>query len=370
MRLLLLIAALLLPSTALAQAVTYGTIVVLKDRRAGFLEDVRGASREVTVVRSGQEVPLRPGDVLQVGDAIRTAKGTCVVETPAGWRIEVAEKSQLRLEPTVIQRIGEVFYRVSGAFSVRVDEVELLVEGTGFKVKRDLPGKGNLAVTEGRVRTKTPGNEELSEGGQTLDFDQTSAQLPRTMTPEELSALEAWRAARFEPSVVGGTRRHRAHIRLSGGLEHVDEFTWGEVGLAGRFRPIGPVWIDVGAAMAARPVDELEAYDTAFTVPLHAGVRLLADLPGAGFIGGGGDLTVLVGNNCLDGPGCERGVDAQPGVLLNVTGGLLMGRFLGVDAELGGGVTRRRFPAIGEAQEFVVQPDPQFRFTVGIFVRL
>lgn len=370
MRLLLLIAALLLPASALAQAVAYGTVVVLKDRKAGFLEDVQRASGEVTVVRSGQEAPLRPGDVLQVGDAVRTAAGTCVIETPAGWRIEIAERSQLRLAPTVIQRLGEVFYRVTGAFSVRVDEVELLVEGTGFKVSRDMPGAGNLAVTEGRVRAKTPGNEELSEGGQTLDFDQAAAQAARPMTVEELSALDAWRAARFEPSVAGGTRRHRVHVRLSGGLNRLDEFTWGQVGLEGRFRAVGPLWLNVGAAMAARPVDELAAWETAFAMPVHAGLRLLADLPGAGFIGGGADFTLQVGENCIDGAGCVREIDVQPGVLLNVAGGLLLGRFLGVDAEFGGGVTRRRFPAIGEGQEAVVQPDPHFRFTAGIFVRL
>ncbi len=365
----LLVLALLLPRPALADAAPYGTIIVLKDRQAGFLEDVRKLSREVSVVRAGAEQPAAPGMVLLPGDAIRTAEGTCVIETPAGFRIEVAERSQLRLQPTILQRLGEVFYAVQGAFEVEVGEVQLLVEGTAFKVANGLDGAGNLAVTEGTVKAAAPGGVEPAPAPSTLDFTQDAAGQARAMTPEELAAIEAWRAERFETNPIAGLQRNRIQIRIEGGLSRLDEFSWGRFGLTARVRTIGPLWVDLGGSVALRDADELAAYDTALALPVHLGARLIADLPGAAFLGGGADLTMLVGEHCVDAPNCMREVTAEPGVRLSILGGFLLGRNFGLDVEFGGGVSRRRFPSIDGVADPIESPDPQLRFAVGAFVR-
>lgn len=367
--LLVLLAALLLPSLAAAQANPYGTIVVLKDRRAGFLEDVRKLSQQVSVVRGGQEEPAGPGMVLYPGDALRTAEGTVVVETPAGHRIEVAERSQVRLQPSILQRLGEVYYAVQGAFRVDVGDVQLLVEGTEFKVANGLNGAGNLAVTEGNVTAVAPAGREPAAAATTLEFDQKAAAPARAMTPEELAAIAGWRAERFEPNPIAGLRRNRMQIRLEGGLSRADEFTWGRVGLNARLRTVGPLWVDAGASVLLRDADELLAYDTAIALPVHIGARLIADLPGTAFLGGGADFTMLVGEHCVDAPTCQRELTAEPGVRLSILGGVLLGRHFGADLEFGGGVTRRRFPPITGEGDFVDVPDPQLRFSVGVFVR-
>ena len=137
----------------------FGQVVVLKDKSAGYFEDVRKVSQQVTWVRGGVEQPLERNTTLRRGDAVRTADGTCVIETPAGWRVEIGERSQVVLEETVLQRLGEVFFLVQGLFSVQVNEVELLVEGTGFKVDANSSGTGTLSVTEGAVRIRAPSGQ-------------------------------------------------------------------------------------------------------------------------------------------------------------------------------------------------------------------
>lgn len=367
--LLLLILSLLLPSVAAAQADSYGTIAVLKDRQAGFLEDVRKASREVSVVRQGQEEPARPGMTLLAGDAIRTAEGSCVVELSGGGRLEVSERSQLRLQPTILQRLGEVYYSGPGSLRVDVGDVQLLGEGAAFKISSGLDGTGNLAVLDGSVEVRNPAGEHVVAGPSTFDFDQAAATPARPMTPDELAGLTAWRAERFEPRPISGLRRNRAQIRLEGGLSRLDEFTWGRVGLNARLRTVGPLWIDFGASLALRDTDELAAWSTAIVLPVHVGARLIADLPGAAFLGGGADFTLLVGDHCVEAPVCRRELAAEPGVRLSFLGGLLLGRHFGADIEFGGGVSRRRFPPLNGVGELVEVPDPQLRFAVGAFVR-
>ena len=366
---LLLVFALLTPQVAQAQANAFGTIIVLKDRRAGFLEDVRKLSRQVSVVRDGVEEPASVGMRLSSGDAVRTAEGTCVVETPAGFRIEVGERSQLRLAPTILQRLGEIFYSVQGAFRVDVGEVQLLVEGTAFKVANGLDGAGNLAVTEGLVQASAPAGAQAASAPSTLDFTPEAAAPARAMTLEELAAIKTWRAERFESNPVAGLRRNRVQIRLDGGLSRLDEFTWGHFGLAARLRTIGPLWIDLGGSLALRDADELPAWDTALVLPVHAGARLIADLPGAAFLGGGADFTLLVGEHCVEAPTCRRELTAEPGARLSILAGLLLGRHFGADIEFGGGVSRRRFPPLNGAGDLVESPDPQLRFAVSAFLR-
>lgn len=365
----LVAAALLLPGIAAAQGTPYGTVVVLKDRRAGFLDDVRSRSQQVVIVRSGQEVPATPDMPVFAGDAVRTAEGTCVVQTPEGHRVEVGERSQVKLGPTILQRLGDVFYQVQGAFRVDVAEVQLLVEGTGFRVTSGIQGGGTLGVVEGTVRARGAG-DEVAAAPSTLTFTRDAPGPARALTPEEIAAIAAWRAERFvEQPVASGTRRNRLQLRLGGGLGRLDEFTWGQFGLAARIRLAGPLWVHLGADLLIRTTDELAGFETAFALPVHTGLRILGDLPRGAFLGGGADLELLVGAQCVDAPTCRRETTVEPGVLGSLVGGVLVGRHVGFDAEFAGGIVRRQFVADGEDGEALVVPDPRVQFTLGIFGR-
>lgn len=377
--LLALVGSLLLPQAAqaidpLPPAGTpeYGTIVVLKDKRAGFFEDVKKASVEVTFVRDGVERPVTAQMTVYEGDAIRTAQGACVVETPAGWRVEIGERSQVRLERSVIQRLGEVFYQVSGAFSVTVDDVELLVEGTGFKVTRDIPGNGELVVAEGGVRYRIPSVPgERVKAGHAFEFTQTKAGALRTLEGGDLESLRAWRAERFEPTVAIGLRRNRGLIRLGGGLTFFDGLqAWGQAGVTGRARAYGPLWIGGGAGFMLRRAGSVPGSPMLLAIPVHLGARFLADLPRAFFISGGIDFTILVGERCSNTQDCERVTDVEPGGRLAAGIGLLMSQRVGLDLEFSGGVSRFRLPTAAPGGPPTAIVVPQLQLNLGVFVRL
>ncbi len=374
---LLFAVALLVPTPAAAidpvpsSRPVYGTIVVLKDRRAGFFEDVRKISKEVTWVRDGAERPAVPGLVLHEGDAIRTAAGSCVVETPEGWRIEIGEGSQVRLGKTVLQRLGEVFYKVRGAFTVEVDDVQLLVEGTAFKVDRDLPGNGEVTMTEGNLRLKGGDAEERVVAGHALTFSQSGPADLRSLKGEDIAALEAWRAERFEPSVVAGLRRNRVLVRAGGGVAWLDGLnSWGGGFVEGRVRAYGALWLVGGVGVLARPVDESGAANTAVVLPIHVGARLFADLPASLFIGGGIDFELMLGSRCADQLNCGRIFAANPGGVLAATVGMLLSRRVGFDLEFRGGLLRRVLPPVDPSLPATGVVDPRFDLAVGFFVRL
>jgi hypothetical protein len=372
------------PTAPPAEGPVYGSVVVLKDRRAGFLEDVKPGrpSQELSLVRAGGEIPLVAGQTVYEGDAIRSALGTCVVVTPAGWRIEIGERSQVRLEKGVLQRLGEVFYEVRGQFTVRADAVQLLVEGTAFKVSRDIPGNGELAVLDGRVRMDLAGGggsapgatatlpDGATEAGQARPFTQAAAGEARVLSQVELEEIAAWRAEAFLPAVAAGTRRDRVHVRFSGGISRFDDVGWGRFGLSGRVRLSGPAWLELGADAAVRAVDGVEGVRTAFALPAHLGARFLAELPRSFFISGGGDFTLFLGQRCADASSCRRVFAAQPGGRIALGAGTLIGRRLGLDIEVSGGLLRRTLPPLpGLADELSI-PDLQLHLAVGLFGRL
>ncbi len=374
-----LLAALLLPGAAQALepmppagTAVYGKVTVLKDKRAGFFEDVRKVSREVTFIRDGTERPATPEMSVYEGDAIRVAQGACVIETPAGWRVEIAERSQVRLERSVIQRLGEVFYQVSGAFSVTVDDVELLVEGTGFKVTRDVPGNGELIVAEGGVRYRIPSIPgEKVKAGHAFEFTQTEAGDLRTLEGGELQELRAWRAERFEPSVVAGLRRNRAMIRIEGGLAFFDGLqSWGRGGVAARARAYGPLWIGGGLGVMVRRGADVPTSPVLMALPIHLGARFIADLPRSFFIGGGIDFTMIVGERCSNVQDCERVTNVEPGGRLAADVGLLLSKRVGFDLEFSGGVSRFRLPSAAPGDPPTAIIVPQLHLSLGLFIRL
>ena len=255
---------------------------VLKDRRAGTYEDVRKQSREVSSIRDGAELPLAPGETLHEQDAVRTAEGTCVLVRSTGTRIEVAERSQLRLDKDgASQRLGQVVYSIQEPFTVQLDAVTAVGSSATFRVTRDIPGSGSVELVEGTLELSAPGGSVQLSGGQAAAFSQEAVEAPGALDSVTTEALQDWRAGRFEPAAVRQTsRRDRAHLRLAGGLSWLDGFaSWGQVELETRVRIAGPVWLSVGAGALGRPVDELAEVDSAWALPTHLGARFSADLP-------------------------------------------------------------------------------------------
>lgn len=350
----------------------FGRVEILKDRRAGALEDVRKESSQVSYVRGGSERPMRPGLALHEGDAIRTADGVCVVVSDGGLRVEIGERSQVRLERGVLQRLGEVYYQAPGDLSVRADDVELATAGAGFKLVRDLAGAGQVVVREGEVRVRTPGGESLVEPGSLGSFDQEAAGEVRVASKLELEAIDAWRAARFRPGPAESpTRRDQALIRLEGGVSWFEDLEgWGRGGLEGHIRLHGPLWMATGAAFAGRRGWELEDSPNVFAVPIHLGLRLTGDLPRSFFISGGADFQLVVMGQCDDQTTCTRRTVAHPGGRLLIGGGLLLSRRFGLDLEFSGGVLRRQIPPVLQGGEATDVVDPQFHLSVGFFLRI
>ena len=350
----------------------YGRVEVLRDRRAGSFDDVKRDSVQVSYVRGGVERPLSPGLALYEGDAVRTAKGVCSLVSDAGLRVEIGENSQIRLEAGVLQRLGEVIYEVPGALTVRMGAVEVVAEAARFKVTRDVPGAGQVAVLEGQVRLSTPGGDQLVEAGTLGMFDQEAVLEVRPAAQLELDNLQDWRTARFLPAATAPpSRRDHVSIRLEGGVSWFeDQAGWGRGGLEGRFRLFGPLWLATGAAFAGRRGWELADAPNVFAVPIHLGMRLSGDLPRSFFISGGADFQVIVLDQCDDLTTCARETVAWPGGRLSIGAGLFLSRRFGLDLEFSGGILRREVPPTAPGGESTAVVDPQFHLGIGFFLRL
>lgn len=349
-----------------------GELEILKDRRAGTFEDVETQSQQVSYVRDGSERPAMPGMALHEGDAIRTTDGVCLLATSEGTRIQVGERSQVRLERGILQRLGRVHYVVAGTLSVRVGELELSATAADFEVQSSPQGAGRLLVRRGEVQLGTGGDALAVAAGTMVAFTAEGPAEPEPTIALELTAVEAWRAERFE---IGPpeppSQRERARIRLEGGVSWFEELQgWGRGGLEGRVRLGGPVWISTGAAFAGRRAWELEEAENVFAVPIHLGLRLSGDLPSSFFITGGADFQLVVMGRCDDQTTCSRQTVAEPGGRLLIGAGLLLSRRFGLDLEFSGGVLRRQIPPVVEGGEPTDVVDPQFHLGIGFFLRL
>jgi len=355
------------PSTPLV-----GELELLRDRHAGAFEDVRRHSRQVSYVRDGSERPALPGMGLHEQDALRTAEGVCALVSADGLRIEVGERSQLRLERGVIQRLGRVLYEAPGPLSVRVGEVELATAGARFEVQSTTAGAGTLLVSSGEVQVRAPAGELRADAGTRVSFSQDGPATAEPALQLWLDDLERWRADRFDAAEAAPpSQRDRARIRLDGGVSWFEDLQgWGRGGLAARVRLGGPLWVSAGAAFAGRRAWELEEVENVYAVPTHLGLRLSGDLPRSFFISGGADFQMVVISRCDDQTTCTREVDAEPGGRLLIGGGLLLSRRFGMDLEFSGGILRRRIPPIVEGGETTDVVDPQFHVGFGFFLRL
>ncbi|MEE2829136.1 MAG: hypothetical protein VX498_08105, partial [Myxococcota bacterium] len=364
----LLLILLVIPLSATA-AEAYGTLTLVQVRRAGFLEEVKTGGSQVGLERDGERLPAERGMTIQEGDILVTERGSCVVTTPEGWRVTVGEGTRLEVQTTWVQRLGTAIYRVRESFRVRVERVEVLVEGTVFRVTWD-GENGEVAVTEGIVRVRGEGGAEtLVHAGERAAFTAASAGGAGALTASERVALAT--QERQLASANGGfrSRAGRLRIGLGGGIAIAQGRTWGTTQLRTRIRLAGPLWANISGGLLLRPLAP-EDPRFALAFPLVFGLQRTADLPGGVTGTIGGSLDLLIGERCVQPVSCERVVSAEPGGTLDLGLGFLIGRHLAISAEgrFGAGLRRE----YGEA--FQLSPDailaPRLDLSLWVEVRL
>ncbi len=121
--------------------------------------------------------PLRMGATLAPGDRIRCTRARVVIRRGDDEYIHVHEGAEVTLtaERSIIQSLGEVYYRVREAFRVEYGTVETTVEGTRFLVAGDEAGAVAVSVDEGIVSVRTPSGSQAVSAGQTLSTLPTAA---------------------------------------------------------------------------------------------------------------------------------------------------------------------------------------------------
>jgi len=362
----LLVILLVIPLSA-AAGEAYGTLTLVQVRRAGFLEEVTKAKGEVVVERDGERVPVERGMTIHEGDILETDRGSCVVTTPEGWRITVGEGTRLEVRTTWTQRLGTAIYRVRESFSVRVERVEVLVEGTVFRVTWD-GENGEVAVTEGVVRVRGEGGvETLVHAGERAAFTAASVGGAVSLTASEQTGLAT--QERQLTSANGGfrSRAGRLRIGLGGGFATAQDRSWGTAQLRARIRLVGPLWANVSGGLLLRPLSTEDPRLT-LAVPLVFGLQRTADLPGGVTGTIGGSLDLLVGERCVEPVACERVVSAEPGGTLDLGLGFLIGQRLAISAEgrFGAGLRREYGEAFQLSPDAVVAP----RLDINLWVEI
>jgi len=320
-----------LPAAATAEEV-YGTLTLVQERRAGYLEEVDEARSEVAVERDGDPLPAARGMTIHHGDILVTGRGSCVVGTAEGWQVTVGENSRVEVRTTWAQRLGTAIYRVRETFSVRVEQIEVLVEGTVFRVTWD-GLVGEVAVTEGAVRLRGEGDlETVVSAGERAAFTATQPGAAEPLSADARSVLADQERRLGTPNGGSRSRAGRVRIGLGGGVSAAQDRTWGAARLRGRFRLAGPLWSSVSGGLLLRPLaPEGDLVTLAF--PLVLGLQVAADLPG-GVVGTlGGSLDVLLGERCVEPVNCQRAVVAEPGGTVDLGVGLHIGRWLALSVE-------------------------------------
>ena len=339
----------------------------MRARRAGFLEEVRAGAPEVVLLRGDETLLITRGDAVLEGDIVRTTAGECLLVTAGGWSIGVAENSELLVRPRLVHRLGEVVYKVTAAMGVQVERVEVLVEGTTFRVQRG--ELGALQLHAGSVRL-SGGNEVAVRPGQAVDFTlDGEVQAPRTMSPAERQDLvgDLKRLTRAD----GGRplRLRRLHLMLGEGPALRQGQAWSSTSLAVQLRLLGPLWVDLDVGVLGRPLDlgaGVVASGLAF--PISVGPRLAGTLGGPTYGRIGASFTALLGDRCVDSVTCERGIAPQPGVTVDMAVGLAFGRFV---LELQGDVGVERQHLYDDVLDAVVQiPAGQLAAGLAFGVRL
>ena len=335
----------------------YGSLTLVQERRAGFLEEVRKARGQVVVERGDERLVAERGMAIEEGDVLVTERGACVVTTPEGWRVTVGEDSRVEVRSTWTQRLGTAIYRVRSSFGVRVERVEVLVEGTVFRVTWD--GElGEVAVTEGAVRVRGEGDTEaVVRAGERATFTAEAAGGTELLGAADRSALAAQERQLGSPNGGFRSRGKRLRIGLGGGVAAAQERTWGSAQLRARVRLAGPLWLGAGGGLLLRrlgPEDER----LTVAIPVVFGLQGVADLPGGAALSVGGSLDLLVGERCSEPIECERVLAAEPGGTVDVGLGVQLGKHLAISAEarLGAGLRHEYGAAFQLSPDAVVAP--------------
>jgi hypothetical protein len=319
------------PASASAED-AYGTLTLVQEWRAGFLEEVGKASGQVVVERDGETLAAERGMTVHHGDILVTARGSCVVGTAEGWQVTVGENSRVEVRTTWAQRLGTVIYRVRETFAVRVERVEVLVEGTVFRITWDGVA-GEVAVTEGAVRVRGEGDvETVVRAGERAPFTATAPGESETLAADARSELVDQERLLGTPNGGSPSRAGRFRIGVGGGVAAAQDRTWGTARLRARIRLAGPLWTSVSGGLMLRPLAPEEDRVT-LAFPLVYGLRVAADLPGGAVGALGGSLDVLLGERCIEPVDCERVVVAEPGGTLDLGVGWHIGRWLAVSVE-------------------------------------
>jgi len=362
----LLVALLLTPVSAFG-ADAYGKLTLVQERRAGFLEEVPLARSEVRVERDGASQAAERGMVIHEGDILVTDRGSCVVTTADGWKVTVGEESRLEVRTTWTQRIGTAIYRVRKSFGVRIERVEVLVEGTVFRVTWD-GENGEVAVTEGVVRVRGEGDmETVVHAGERATFTDAAPGVSEPLPARDRVALA--HQERRLGAANGGfrSRAGRLRIGLGGGFSAAQDRTWGTAQMRARFRLAGPLWAGVSGGLLIR---QLSPEDERLTlaVPLALGVQTIADLPGGATASLGGSLDVLLGERCVEPVACERVLSAEPGGTVDLGLGLLIGRRLALSLEgrFGAGLRREFGTTYQPNPDAVVAPRLDINFWLEV----
>jgi len=108
---------------------------------------------------------------LAPGDQVRAELARVELRLATGARLNLSEGSALVLgERGVLQELGEVYYRLRGAFRVEYGVVDTVVEGTRFVVRGPEPGASGVTVRvdEGAVRVENGAAAVALRRGQAL----------------------------------------------------------------------------------------------------------------------------------------------------------------------------------------------------------
>ena len=315
-------------------------VTLVKDRIAGTFQRTKRPSREVTWIREGVEQPLTTGVVLRESDAVRTALGVSVLHPTPGGRVEVGERSQLRVGSVLLQRLGSIYYETPATLEVEVGDLHLVLNEGKARVVSDTRGQGEVQVLSGTVtiEANTPGSQVLVQAGQSAPFGPEGIGSPVDLLGSIGEDIAIWRAERFLPGEDGADRRGRVQLRVEGGMTHLLAANWGRVGLDGRGRLGGDFWLTLGASAVLRPGEVDEAEDLYWAVPSRVGFRWLRNVGGSAlYFGLGADFQLLLFPGCPPTGSCESGLLARPGVRVAGVAGVALGRSIGLDVEVAGG---------------------------------
>lgn len=309
----------------------------VRDLRGGGYEVLRLPSQQVEIVRGGVSRAAVEGLELATGDAVRVARGAALIAWDGGERLELGDGSQVRLEDAPLVRVGEGVWSTTGR-GLRLGDATWSVDGAvWFRVT--VSGDGALVVLHGQAGAAA----SAYAAGTLVPLTGWQAGDPRAATNEELDGIGTWRRARFDSAAPRATRRDRAWVGLAGGFAWLEQAEWGAATLDVRGRLVGPLWLAGSVGLALRAPDSGDPPRPAITaVPVGVGPRLVADLPASLTIGGGVDGLVVVAERCRDEGPCAALVGVEPGVRFSLEGNVLPHARVGFGLQVAGGLLRHR----------------------------